>query len=39
LDVFKIGSTGGNTIQMNDVINIAVNETKEAWINGLREKL
>jgi phosphoribosylformylglycinamidine synthase len=39
LDVFKIGSTGGETIQMNDVINISVNDIKEAWANGLREKL
>ena len=39
LDVFKIGSTGGNTIQINDVINISVNKTKEAWTNGLPEKL
>ncbi len=39
LDVFKIGSTGGETIQMNDVINISVNDIKEAWAIGLREKL
>ena len=39
LDVFNIGSTGGNTIQINDVINISVNKTKEAWTNGLPEKL
>ncbi|MCS5624359.1 MAG: phosphoribosylformylglycinamidine synthase subunit PurL [Candidatus Marinimicrobia bacterium] len=39
LDAFKIGSTGGNTIQINDVINISVNKTKEAWTNGLPEKL
>jgi phosphoribosylformylglycinamidine synthase len=39
LDVFKIGSTGGNAIQINDVINISVNKTKEAWTNGLPEKL
>jgi len=39
LDIFEIGKTGGASIQMNNVINISVNETKEAWINGLREKL
>ncbi len=39
LDVFEIGKTGGDLIQINNVINISVNETKEAWTNGLREKL
>ena len=39
LDVFKIGSTGDDSIQMNDVLHLSVNETKEAWTNGLREKL
>ena len=39
LDVFEIGKTGGDLIQINNVINISVNETKEAWANGLREKL
>jgi phosphoribosylformylglycinamidine synthase len=39
LDIFEIGKTGGASIQMNNVIDISVNETKEAWTNGLREKL
>ena len=39
LDIFEIGKTGGASIQMNNIIDISVNETKEAWTNGLREKL
>nr|MCS5651138.1 AIR synthase related protein [Candidatus Neomarinimicrobiota bacterium] len=39
LDIFEIGKTGGTSIQMNNIIDISVNETKEAWTNGLREKL
>jgi len=39
LDVFKIGSTGGNTIQTNGVVNISVNKIKTAWTNGLQNKL
>ena len=39
LDVFEIGSTGGETIQINGITDIFVSETKKAWTNGLREKL
>jgi len=39
LDVFEIGSTGGESIQINGITNIVVSETKKAWKNGLREKL
>ena len=39
VDVFQIGSTGGNSIQINGVVDLSVNEAKEAWTNGLREKL
>ena len=39
LDIFEIGKTGGASIQMNNVIDISVNKTKEAWTIGLREKL
>ena len=36
LDVFEIGSTGGQSIEINGVVGLAVNEAKEAWTNGLR---
>ena len=39
LDVFEIGSTGGETIQINGITDIFVSETKKSWTNGLREKL
>jgi len=39
VDVFQIGSTGGNSIQINGVVDLSVNEANEAWTNGLREKL
>ena len=39
LDVFDIGSTGGESIKINGITDIFVNETKKAWTNGLREKL
>jgi phosphoribosylformylglycinamidine synthase len=36
LDVFEIGSTGGQSIEINSVVGLAVNKAKEAWTNGLR---
>ena len=39
LDVFEIGSTGGESIEINSFTDIYVTETKKAWTNGLREKL
>jgi len=39
LDVFKIGSTGGNSIQINEVVKLPVNKAKDLWTNGLRNKL
>ena len=39
LDIFDIGSTGGESIEINGITDIYVNETKKAWTNGLREKL
>jgi phosphoribosylformylglycinamidine synthase len=39
LDIFQIGTTGGDQIQMNDVIGLGLTKTKNVWINGLREKL
>ena len=39
LDVYEIGKTIGNLIQINNVVGLTVNKAKEAWTNGLREKL
>ncbi|MGY8781475.1 MAG: phosphoribosylformylglycinamidine synthase subunit PurL [Fidelibacterota bacterium] len=39
LDTFEIGTTGGSHIKLNGVVKISVNKTKEAWTNGLRDKL
>jgi len=39
LDVSKIGSTGGNSIEINGVVKLPVKKVKEEWTNGLREKL
>ena len=39
LDVYEIGKTIGNLIQINNVVGLTVNKAKEAWANGLREKL
>ena len=39
LDVFHIGNTGGIIIQLNSVLDMYVFDAKEAWTNGLREKL
>ena len=39
LDIFDIGSTGGESIEINGITDVYVNETKKAWTNGLREKL
>ena len=39
LDVYEIGKTIGNLIQINNVIGLTVNKAKESWTNGLREKL
>ncbi|MBT3215832.1 MAG: phosphoribosylformylglycinamidine synthase subunit PurL [Candidatus Marinimicrobia bacterium] len=39
LNAIEIGTTGGSKIQINGVIKVSVNKTKEAWTNGLRNKL
>ena len=39
LDVYEIGKTIGNLIQINNVVGLTVNKAKEAWTNGLRQKL
>ena len=39
LDIYVIGKTGGNRIEIHDTINILVEEAKTCWENGLKEKL
>jgi phosphoribosylformylglycinamidine synthase len=36
---FEIGTTGGETIDINEAVNLAVVNAKEAWTSGLRDKL
>ena len=39
LEIYNIGTTGGDLIQINKVINLKVKRAKNSWMNGLREKL
>ncbi len=39
LDVFEIGTTGGESININEAVDLAVFNAREAWRNGLRDKL
>ena len=39
LKIFKIGETGGNHISLNNSINLGIEDAKNRWENGLREKL
>ena len=39
LKTFLIGQTGGNKIELNNIIGVKVFEAKHKWENGLREKL
>ena len=39
LDIYVIGKTGGNRIEIYDTVNILVEEAKTCWENGLKEKL
>ena len=34
-----IGTTGGESIGINEAVNLAVINAREAWRNGLRDKL
>jgi phosphoribosylformylglycinamidine synthase len=38
-DVFQVGTTGSNTIQINRVVDMVISDAKKTWANGLREKL
>ena len=39
LNVFEIGITGGALININELVELSVKDAKEAWENGLRDKL
>ena len=39
LDVFEVGTTGGIHIKINGNVKLPVEKAKEAWTNGLRDKL
>ena len=39
LNIFNIGKTSSNTIIINNLISLSVFEAREAWKNGLRDKL
>ena len=39
LGVFEIGTTGGESININEAVDLAVFNAREAWRNGLRDKL
>jgi hypothetical protein len=37
--LFTIGKTGGDSLMINDFLNITLQEAKDAWENGLNSKL
>ncbi len=39
VELFTIGKTGGNNLIINDFLNVTVQEAKDAWDNGLNNKL
>jgi phosphoribosylformylglycinamidine synthase subunit PurL len=39
IELFKIGTTGGPKIIINNLVNIDVDKAKDKWLNGLRNKL
>jgi len=39
LDIFEIGTTGDESININKRVDLAVIDASEAWRNGLRDKL
>jgi len=39
LGVFEIGTTGGESININEAVDLAVFNARVAWTNGLRDKL
>ena len=39
LDAYEIGTTGGESIHINEMLDSLVVNVREAWKNGLRDKL
>jgi phosphoribosylformylglycinamidine synthase len=39
IELFTIGKTGGDSLMINDFLNITLQEAKNAWENGLNSKL
>ena len=39
VNAFEIGTTGGENISINQLINLPVSIAKNAWENGLRNKI
>ena len=39
INIFNIGKTSGNSIIINNQIDLLISEGKQAWENGLRDKL
>lgn len=39
IDLFTIGKTGGDSLMINDFLNITLQKAKDAWENGLNSKL
>ena len=39
INLFNIGKTGGNSIVVNNILKVDVNEARKSWENGLSSKL
>jgi phosphoribosylformylglycinamidine synthase len=39
LDAYEIGTTGGESININEILDSLVVNVRKAWMNGLRDKL
>ena len=39
VELFTIGKTGGDSLMINDLLNITLQKAKDAWENGLNSKL
>jgi hypothetical protein len=39
VELFTIGKTGGDSLMINDLLNVTLQKAKDAWANGLNSKL
>jgi phosphoribosylformylglycinamidine synthase len=39
VELFTIGKTGGDSLMINDLLNVTLQKAKDAWENGLNSKL